>query len=145
MHFLDVPSEIIILILQEIPIVNLGSCVQTNNRLLRATIVDSLVLRYGAAKQMACVEDTPYSVERYCLSERLEHLQDTQRAWLNLRIPSSAPSPLASNARKFTTSHRICISSAGPRIHSHRCPPGSYTHPFPLLKIRRISPGPPSK
>lgn len=83
LHFLDLPSEILILILQIITVEDLRSCVQTNNRFLRGTICDSLILRYGAVKQVACVEDTPYSLEKYRLADRAVHIQHYQRAWLH--------------------------------------------------------------
>ncbi|KAJ6573116.1 hypothetical protein DFH09DRAFT_396186 [Mycena vulgaris] len=82
-NLLGLPPELIILILQELPVADLWHCEQANNRMLRNIIRQSTVLQYGTAKELAAVEDTQYSVQNYRLVERADHLAAHQRAWLD--------------------------------------------------------------
>ncbi|KAJ7182476.1 hypothetical protein C8R43DRAFT_940625 [Mycena crocata] len=78
---LDLPPELLVPILQKLNVQDIRSC-RHANRFLHNLITGSLLLRYGAAKGLACVEDTQHSLTNYDVVERSEHLQRLQRAWL---------------------------------------------------------------
>ncbi|KAJ7619845.1 hypothetical protein DFH06DRAFT_1482871 [Mycena polygramma] len=82
LHFFDLPTELIIKTLAELSVVDLRNCEATNNRFLSGLIRDSASLQYGVEKQLACVEDTPYSLRNNSLVERAQNLRLRQRAWL---------------------------------------------------------------
>lgn len=77
---LSLPPELIILILQQLPVRDLCHCGQTNKDL--HGVCQSPVLRYGKAKYRASVEDTHYSLRNHILADRAHHLAHRQRAWL---------------------------------------------------------------
>ncbi|KAJ6555837.1 hypothetical protein B0H19DRAFT_1151320 [Mycena capillaripes] len=83
LDFLDLPTELIVKILGYLPAADLWRCEDTNNRFLGDLIRDSAALQYGVEKQLACIEDTPYSLRSYSIVDRAKNLRLRLRAWLN--------------------------------------------------------------
>ncbi|KAJ7771555.1 hypothetical protein B0H16DRAFT_1771158 [Mycena metata] len=61
-HFLDLPPEILILILCHLDLPTLTSCLATNRR-VKSIIDGSTLLQYRLAAQAACVEDNPWNLK----------------------------------------------------------------------------------
>ncbi|KAJ7042084.1 hypothetical protein C8F04DRAFT_1230161 [Mycena alexandri] len=61
-HFLDLPPEILILIISHLDLPTLAACLATN-RLVKFIIDDSTLLQYRLAAQASCVEDNPWNIE----------------------------------------------------------------------------------
>ncbi|KAJ6507816.1 hypothetical protein C8R47DRAFT_58941 [Mycena vitilis] len=78
-HFLDLPSEILILILHSLNFRSLLRCTATNRR-LRAIIEGSALLQYRLAAQVACVEDNPRNTDMTS-AQRLTALGKRQTAF----------------------------------------------------------------
>ncbi|KAJ6506175.1 hypothetical protein C8R47DRAFT_1101479 [Mycena vitilis] len=89
LHFFDLPTELIIKTLADLSVVDLRNCEATNNRFLSGLIRDSASLQYGVEKQLACVEDTPYSRCNNSLVDRAQNLRLRQRAWLEFSCTRS--------------------------------------------------------
>ncbi|KAF7353786.1 hypothetical protein MVEN_01064100 [Mycena venus] len=85
-HFLDLPSEILVLILHFLDLTSLIACIAINRR-VKSVIDGSAWLQYRMAAQAACVEDNPGNT--YMTStERSFSLQKRQTAFAEL-LPSS--------------------------------------------------------
>jgi hypothetical protein len=84
-HFLDFPSEIIILILYSLDLPTLMSCIATNRR-VKSIIDGSALLQYRLATQAACVEDNPWNTDATS-AQRLTALRKRQTAFAEL-LPS---------------------------------------------------------
>ncbi|KAJ7150550.1 hypothetical protein C8R43DRAFT_1236243 [Mycena crocata] len=82
-QFLGLPPELLILILKDLDASDLRSCLKTNNRFLNSLVKGSLALLYGAAKQLACVEETQYFLTNYQLRDRSDFLRRLQHSWLD--------------------------------------------------------------
>lgn len=91
MYFLDLPMEIIIQILLELPLPDLFACLRTN-RLLFQGIRNSVPLQYWIETQIACVEDNPKSDLDLC--ERLAMLRHREHAWTHFDYNFIAPIPV---------------------------------------------------
>ncbi|KAJ7771499.1 hypothetical protein B0H16DRAFT_1881126 [Mycena metata] len=59
-HLLDLPPEILILVLSHLDLPTLTSCLATNRR-VKSIIDGSTLLQYRLAAQAACVEDNPWN------------------------------------------------------------------------------------
>ncbi|KAF7353792.1 hypothetical protein MVEN_01064700 [Mycena venus] len=86
-HFLDLPSEILVLILCSLDLPSLIACIATNRR-VKSIIDGSTLLQYRMATQTACVEDNPCGDTTMTSAQRLVALQKRQRAFAEL-LPSS--------------------------------------------------------
>ncbi|KAF7353791.1 F-box domain-containing protein [Mycena venus] len=86
-HFLDLPSEILVLILYYLDLPSLIACLATNRR-VKSIIDGSSFLQYRMAAQAACVEDNPCGDTTMTSAQRLVALQKRQRAFAEL-LPSS--------------------------------------------------------
>lgn len=95
---LDLPSELIIKILQELSVDDLRRCIGTNNRVLASIIRGSSELQYGVAKQLAGLEDTPYAIKTYNLVDRAQHLSVFRRSWLDFDCTQVHTIPLSPGA-----------------------------------------------
>ncbi|KAF8191572.1 hypothetical protein K438DRAFT_1970556 [Mycena galopus ATCC 62051] len=85
-HLLDLPSEILILILSSLDLLSLISCIATNRR-LKAVIDGSVLLQYRLAAQAACVDANSGNMHMTS-TERLVSLQKRQNAFAEL-LPTS--------------------------------------------------------
>ncbi|KAJ7771485.1 hypothetical protein B0H16DRAFT_1881115 [Mycena metata] len=61
-HFIDFPTEILVIIFSSLDLAALTSCLATNRR-LKSIIDVSTLLQYRLAAQAACVEDNPWNTE----------------------------------------------------------------------------------
>ncbi|KAF7353785.1 F-box domain-containing protein [Mycena venus] len=86
-HFLDLPSEILILIFHFLDLPSLIACIATNRR-VKSIIEGSALLQYRLATQAACVEDNPCGDTTISIARRLAALNERQTAFLEL-VPSS--------------------------------------------------------
>lgn len=83
-HLLDLPPEILIQILSEIPSTDLLHSTQLTSRYLHHTIRNSLQLQYLIEAKFAAVEDNPNSI--FVLAERLDTLRRHEHAWRNFIV-----------------------------------------------------------
>ncbi|KAF7353776.1 F-box domain-containing protein [Mycena venus] len=86
-HFLNLPSEILVLILCSLDLPSLVACIATNRR-VKSLIEGSALLQYRLAAQATCVEDNPFANTNMTSADRLFALQKRQTAFAELR-PSS--------------------------------------------------------
>jgi hypothetical protein len=75
---LDLPTELIVQILLELPLPDLFACLRTNRRLFQS-FRNSVPLQYWIEAQIACVEDNPKS--DLDLFKRLAQLKHREHAW----------------------------------------------------------------
>ncbi|KAJ6572810.1 hypothetical protein DFH09DRAFT_1152731 [Mycena vulgaris] len=82
LQLLNLPPELILACLAEVPYADLSSCLATGNRLLRDLIINSPVLkRYHQEREAACVEVNPSSDA--AVSDLLADLRRREEAWLH--------------------------------------------------------------
>lgn len=82
-HLLDLPPEILVLILSSLNLPALTSCLATN-RLLKSIVEGSTLLQYRLATQAACVDDNPRNTTKNS-AQRLISLQERLSAFSDLR------------------------------------------------------------
>ncbi|KAJ7771497.1 hypothetical protein B0H16DRAFT_1881125 [Mycena metata] len=75
-HLLDLPPELLILILSSFDLLTLTSCLATNRR-VKSIIDGSTLLQYRLAAQAACIEDNPWSPD-IDIAQKLLALQKQQ-------------------------------------------------------------------
>ncbi|KAJ7152096.1 hypothetical protein C8R46DRAFT_1042963 [Mycena filopes] len=82
-QFLDLPPELILSCLANLPRVDIDSCVKCGNRLLHGIIASSVLLRYLREQELAGVEENPSLPWALGISERLAKLKERETAWQN--------------------------------------------------------------
>ncbi|KAJ7152668.1 hypothetical protein C8R43DRAFT_1235673 [Mycena crocata] len=91
-RLLDLPSEILIIILNSLDLPTLSHCLSTN-RYLKCLVDDSSLLQYRRASLAACVEDNPCSAA-ISSAKRLDALQKRQRSFADLLPSFTYPIPM---------------------------------------------------
>ncbi|KAF8956844.1 hypothetical protein BDZ97DRAFT_1925109 [Flammula alnicola] len=94
MQLLNLPQELIVQILYELPPSDLLAC-QLTNKYLSTIIRESVVLQYNLALTMAKAEDNPCS--SLSTSEKLKSLRSTEEAWAFLRPDFTTSVPVTRN------------------------------------------------
>ncbi|KAJ7042099.1 hypothetical protein C8F04DRAFT_1078289 [Mycena alexandri] len=85
-HLLDLPPELLILILYHLDLPTLVYCLAVN-RCLKSIIDGSTLIQYRLAAQAACVEDNPWSTD-IGFAQKLLALQQRQKSFTDL-VPTS--------------------------------------------------------
>ncbi|KAJ7152677.1 hypothetical protein C8R43DRAFT_1106924 [Mycena crocata] len=91
-RFLDLPSEILIIILNSLDLPTLSRCLSINRR-LKCPVDDSSLLQYRQASLAACIEDNPCNVTTSS-AQRLDALQKRQRSFAKLLPSFTYPIPM---------------------------------------------------
>ncbi|KAJ7494446.1 hypothetical protein B0H11DRAFT_936775 [Mycena galericulata] len=81
-QLLDLPTELLVLVLNSLTLSDLTVCLATNRR-LKSIVDGSTLLQYRLATQAACVEDNPWNTEIHS-AHRLVALKKRQTAFAEL-------------------------------------------------------------
>ncbi|KAJ6484043.1 hypothetical protein C8R45DRAFT_1000026 [Mycena sanguinolenta] len=82
-QLLELPPELILACLENLPFNDLDACLETGNRLIRDLIRDSVVIQYRRKQLRAGVEENPQLASDLVVSDRLLELQRREDDWQN--------------------------------------------------------------
>ncbi|KAJ7448780.1 hypothetical protein FB451DRAFT_1375279 [Mycena latifolia] len=94
LQFVDLPAELILACLLNLPHPDLVSCLKTGNRLLHDIIANSILVQYRVEQEKACVEENPAHMANSVVSDRLDDLRRREANWLNFTPRSRHSVPI---------------------------------------------------
>ncbi|KAJ7093422.1 hypothetical protein B0H15DRAFT_832283 [Mycena belliarum] len=83
LQLLDLPPELILACLVDLPYTDLSSCLKTRNRLLYNIIANSVLIRYRLVQDKACVAENSPRMADSSILDRLAALRRHEADWLN--------------------------------------------------------------
>ncbi|KAF7376951.1 hypothetical protein MSAN_00112900 [Mycena sanguinolenta] len=82
-QLLELPPELILACLENLPFRDLDACLESGSRLIRDLIRDSVVIRYRRQQLRAGVEENPQLASNLVISDRVVQLQCRETDWQN--------------------------------------------------------------